>query len=313
LSANDIPGTAGPLSAAASMASPGSEPTEVVLVTGISGSGKSVALHALEDAGFFCVDNLPPELLREFIRLEYERLTVRIAAAVDARTAGSLPHLLTLIGELRAEGVNVRLLFLDASTDVLVRRYSETRRPHPLSNTSPGGDRLHALEESIELERVLLAELRDLSSVIDTSQLRPVQLRQWVRDMVGAQRSALTLVFESFAFKNGVPLDADFVFDLRVLPNPFYVRELRTLTGQDEAVAAYLQAQPEVDEMITEIEGFLRRWLPGFASDQRSYLTVALGCTGGQHRSVYVAQMLAQRFRDRKATLVRHRELDLRS
>jgi len=288
------------------------ERAEVVLVTGISGSGKSVALHALEDAGFFCVDNLPPELLRDFIRLEHERFTMRVAAAVDARAASSLPHLLPLIGELRGEGVDVRLLFLDASTDVLVRRYSETRRPHPLSKGGAAGDRLQALEDSIELERQLLAQLRDMSSVVDTSQLRPVQLRHWVRDMVGVRRSALTLVFESFAFKNGVPLDADFVFDLRVLPNPFYVRELRSLTGQDEAVAAFLQAQPEVGEMLAQIETFLQRWLPGFASDQRSYLTVALGCTGGQHRSVYGVEWLAKRFAGREATLVRHRELDMR-
>ena len=285
---------------------------EVVLVTGISGSGKSVALHALEDAGFFCVDNLPPELLREFIRLEHERFTRRIAVAVDARTAVSLPHLLPLIRELRAEGFDVRLLFLDAANDVLVRRYSETRRPHPLSKSGLTGDRLQALEDSIELERRLLAELREMSSVVDTSQLRPVQLRNWVRDMVGVRRSALTLVFESFAFKNGVPLDADFVFDLRVLPNPFYVRELRNLTGQDEPVADYLRAQPEVEEMLVQIEAFVRRWLPGFASDQRSYLTVALGCTGGQHRSVYGVEWLARRFAADEATLVRHRELDAR-
>lgn len=286
--------------------------SEVVLVTGISGSGKSVALHALEDAGFFCVDNLPPELLREFIRLEHARLTTRVAAAVDVRTAGSLPHLLPLVDELRREGVDVRLLFLDAATDVLVRRYSETRRPHPLAKMGGAGDRLRALEESIELERLLLADLRDISSIIDTSQLRPVQLRNWVRDMVGARRSALTLVFESFAFKHGVPLDADFVFDLRVLPNPFYMRELRALTGQDEAVAEYLQAQPEVGDMLTQIETFIRRWLPGFAADQRSYLTVALGCTGGQHRSVYGVETLARRFERDEATLIRHRELDVR-
>jgi RNase adapter protein RapZ len=286
--------------------------SEVVLVTGISGSGKSIALHALEDAGFFCVDNLPPELLRDFIRLEHERFTTRVAAAVDVRTAGSLPHLLPVIDELRREQVDIRVLFLDATTDVLVRRYSETRRPHPLSKMRASGDRLQALEESIELERELLAELRDVSSIVDTSQLRPVQLRHWVRDMVGARRSSLTLVFESFAFKHGVPLDADIVFDLRVLPNPFYVRELRSLTGQDEPVAAYLQAQPEVGEMLKQIEIFIRRWLPSFAADQRSYLTVALGCTGGQHRSVYGVETLARLLQNDEATLIRHRELDTR-
>jgi RNase adapter protein RapZ len=285
---------------------------EVILVTGISGSGKSVALHALEDAGYFCVDNLPPELLRDFIRLEHQRFARRVAVAVDVRTATSLPALLPLIDELRSEGLNVRPLFLDASTDALLRRFSETRRPHPLSSVPAGGDASRALVESIELERELLADLREVSTVIDTSQLRPALLRNWVRSLVGAREAALTLVFESFAFKNGVPLDADFVFDVRVLPNPHYVRELRPLTGRDAPVAAFLEAQPEVGEMLQQIETFLARWLPSFEDNQRSYLTVALGCTGGQHRSVYGVERLAQRFASRHATLIRHRELDAR-
>jgi UPF0042 nucleotide-binding protein len=288
------------------------EQAEVVLVSGISGSGKSVALHALEDAGFFCVDNLPPELLHEFIRLETARQSLRVAIAVDVRTASSLPHVLPVVNELRARGTSVKVLFLDASTPVLVRRYSESRRPHPLSKAQRSGDRLQALEESIELERLLLAELRDISHVVDTTQLRPAQLRSWVRDMVGARSSSLTLVFESFAYKHGVPLDADFVFDVRVLPNPFYVRELRSLTGQDGPVADYLRAQPEVAEMLQQIDAFVRRWLPGFASDQRSYLTVAVGCTGGQHRSVYAVEWLSARFAAEQSTLKRHRELDAR-
>jgi RNase adapter protein RapZ len=285
---------------------------EVVLVTGISGSGKSVALHALEDAGYFCVDNLPPELLRDFIRLEHERNTHRVAVAVDVRTADSLPSLVPLIQELRQEGVRIRPLFLDASTDALLRRFSETRRPHPLTSMPAGGESARALTEAIELEREILADLREVSTVIDTSQLRPALLRNWVRALVGARDSALTLVFESFAFKHGVPLDADFVFDVRVLPNPYYIRELRPLNGRDEAVAAYLQAQPEVAEMLTQIDTFLRRWLPSFEDDQRSYLTVAIGCTGGQHRSVYAVEWLKRRFDGRLATLVRHREIDAR-
>jgi UPF0042 nucleotide-binding protein len=287
-------------------------PREVVLVTGISGSGKSIALHALEDAGFFCVDNLPPELLREFLRVEQERLERRVAIAVDVRSAGSLPHLLPLLEELRGEGVGIRSLFLDASTDALVRRFSETRRPHPLSKQAAGGDAHRALIDAIELERELLGELREVSTVIDTSLLRPAQLRRWMRDLVGARGSALTLVFESFAYKHGVPRDADFVFDLRVLPNPYYLRELRPQTGRDAAVVAYLDAQPEAIEMLEQIETFLSRWLSPFEDDQRSYLTVAIGCTGGQHRSVYAAEMLAARFSARVVTLVRHRELDAR-
>lgn len=287
---------------------------EVILVTGISGSGKSVALHALEDAGFFCVDNLPPELLRDFIRLEHQRYAHRVAAAVDVRTAGSLPHLLPLIDELRREGVRVRSIFLDASTDALLRRFSETRRPHPLSAVpTSGSDAPRALVEAIELERQLLADLREVSTVIDTSQLRPSLLRGWIRAMVGARQAPLTVVFESFAYKNGVPLDADFVFDVRVLPNPYYLRELRPLSGRDAPVAAYLERQPEVVAMAAQIEAFLNHWLPAFEDDQRSYLTVAIGCTGGQHRSVYLVETLARRFEGRQATLIRHRELDARS
>jgi UPF0042 nucleotide-binding protein len=285
---------------------------EVILVTGISGSGKSVALHALEDAGYFCVDNLPPELLRDFIRLETSRFTHRVAVAVDVRTASSLPSLVTLIGELRSEGVRIQPIFLDASTDALVRRFSETRRPHPLTAPGRDNDAARALIEAIELERLLVSDLREMSTVIDTSQLRPALLRSWVRSLVGARESALTLVFESFAYKHGVPLDADFVFDVRVLPNPYYIRELRPLTGRDAPVAAYLETQPEAREMLEQIRDFLKRWLPSFEGDQRSYLTVALGCTGGQHRSVYGVEWLARQFESRHSTLLRHRELDAR-
>jgi UPF0042 nucleotide-binding protein len=286
---------------------------EVVLVTGISGSGKSVALHALEDAGFFCVDNLPPELLRQFLQLEHSRSARRVAIAVDVRSAGSLPHLLPLLKQLRAEGIVISSVFLDANTDALVRRFSETRRPHPLSKEPDTASYEHrALIEAIELERELLAELREAATVLDTSQLRPTQLRIWIRDLVTASANQLTLVFESFAFKHGVPLDADYVFDVRVLPNPHYIRELRPLTGRDAPVAAYLEAQPEAGEMLGQIEAFLRRWLPAFEEDQRSYLTVAIGCTGGQHRSVYFVETLAKRFGLQASVLIRHRELDAR-
>ena len=275
----------------------------IVLVTGISGSGKSVALHALEDAGFFCVDNLPPELLRDFLRLEQERHDRRIAIAVDVRSADSLPHLLPILARLKAEGIAIQSVFLDATTGALLRRFSETRRSHPLADRG-------ALVDAIQLERQLLAGLRDISTVIDTSQLRPTQLRAWMRELVGTAGSRLTLVFESFAFRHGVPLDADYVFDVRVLPNPHYIRELRPLTGRDAAVADYLAAQPEAVEMLAQIEAFLKRWLPAFEADQRSYLTVAIGCTGGQHRSVWFAERLAERFTTLATTVIRHREIE---
>ena len=283
----------------------------VVLISGISGSGKSVALNALEDAGYFCVDNLPPELLHDFIRLERKFPSRRLAIAADVRTASSLPKLLPMIDTLRREGTPVLPIFLDSRTETLVRRFSETRRRHPLSaEDDDNGLSRTALGEAIEREREMLSLLREISTVIDTSDLRPTQLRSWVRQLVGAAHSSLTLVFESFAFKHGVPRDADLVFDLRVLPNPHYVRELRALNGRDAGVIDFLRAQPEVAEMLAQIEGFLARWLPAYEQDQRSYLTVAIGCTGGQHRSVYSAEQLAARFRERIPTLIRHREIE---
>lgn len=289
------------------------EQSDVVLVTGVSGGGKSIAMHALEDAGFFCVDNLPPELLLDFLKLEQQRGKRRVAIAVDVRSAGSLPHLLPLIKQLRSEGVALRSIFLDANTETLMRRFSETRRPHPLRQhpaSESGEDEHRALLDAIHLERELLAAVRVESTVIDTSQLRPAQLRAWVRDLVVVSGDSLTLVFESFAFKHGVPSDADFVFDVRVLPNPYYDRELRPLTGRDEPVARFLEAQPEVRLMLSQISAFIAQWLPNFSADQRSYLTVAIGCTGGQHRSVYLVETLCKQFAYHGQVLKRHRELD---
>jgi UPF0042 nucleotide-binding protein len=297
---------------------------DVVLLTGMSGGGKSVAMHALEDAGYFCVDNLPAELLLDFLKLEEQRGERRVAIAVDVRSSGSLPLMLPLLKQLRAAGVPVRSIFLDASNEALMRRFSETRRPHPLredrettfgglDGTAAAAESHRLLLDAIKLERELLGGLKAESTIIDTSQLRPAQLRAWLGDLVGPNAGTkLTLVFESFAFKHGVPSDADFVFDVRVLPNPYYDRELRPLTGRDAPVAAYLAAQPEVGLMMGQIAGFLSRWLPHFAADQRSYLTVAIGCTGGQHRSVYLVEMLARQFSHHGHVLRRHRELDAR-
>lgn len=282
---------------------------DLVLVTGLSGGGKSIAMHALEDAGFFCVDNLPPELLLDFLKVESHRGERRVAIAVDVRSRGSLPHLLPLIKQLRTQGQALRSIFLDASTDALMRRFSETRRPHPL-RADTAGDEHRALLDAIELERELLAAIRVESTVIDTSLLRPAQLRAWVRDLVSVSGQSLTLVFESFAFKAGVPSDADFVFDVRVLPNPYYVAELRAQNGRDAPVADYLADQPEVGLMRSQIAAFLTQWLPSFSADQRSYLTVAIGCTGGQHRSVYLVEALAKQFAHHGRVLKRHRELD---
>jgi UPF0042 nucleotide-binding protein len=282
---------------------------DMVLITGMSGSGKSVALHALEDAGYYCVDNLPPELLDSFVALELKHGASRVAIAMDVRSAASLPLVPPQLPALRAQGVAIKSIFLDASTDTLVRRFSETRRRHPLS-LGDASDQHRALVEAIELERELLGEIREQALVLDTSMIRSSQLQAYVKSLVSAPAGRLTLVFESFAFKRGVPLDADFVFDVRMLPNPHYESELRALTGRDKPVANYLLAHPEVTEMFNSIEGFLTQWLQPLVSDHRSYVTVAIGCTGGQHRSVYLVEALTLAFNQNWQTLKRHRELD---
>ena len=288
-------------------------PMEMVLITGMSGSGKSVALHALEDAGFYCVDNLPPELLLPFVKLESKHKALRLAIAMDVRSATSLPQVPQLLDALRTRGVIVKPLFLDATTDTLVRRYSETRRKHPLSQSDslPGQpEARRALVDAIELERELLAALREQAHVIDSSMIRPAQLQGYVKALVSTPGKHMTLVFESFAFKRGVPTDADFMFDVRMLPNPHYEPALKSLTGRDAPVAAFLRTQADVLRMQQEITTFLSAWLPNMERDHRSYVTVAIGCTGGQHRSVYLVEQLAQHFSSDWVTLRRHRELD---
>lgn len=286
---------------------------DIVLITGMSGSGKSVALHALEDAGYYCVDNLPPELLGPFIALQQEQNATHVAIAMDVRSGVSLPLVPQQLDRLRKDGIAMRSLFLDATTDALVRRYSETRRRHPLSRQSQVSDlpeQQRVLVQSIDLERELLADLRDGADVIDTSIIRPAQLQSYIKALIAAPESALTLVFESFAFKRGVPLDADYVFDVRMLPNPHYVPALRPLTGRDSEVIDWLRGHDDVARMYGDIEQFLGRWLDALARDHRSYVTVAIGCTGGQHRSVFLVEQLARGFGARWAALKRHRELD---
>lgn len=283
---------------------------EIVLITGMSGSGKSVALNALEDAGYFCVDNLPTELLQSFVDLQQQQKARHIAIAVDVRSGNSLQQLPGLLVNLRAQGHQIKSLFLDAATSTLVHRYSETRRRHPLSKPSNAqSDFNRALIEAIELERELLSALREQSQVIDTSLLRSAQLQSHIKEVINLPGNPLTLVFESFAFKRGIPVDADYVFDVRMLPNPHYESGLRDLTGRDKPVSDYLRAQPEVDLMRQHIERFLNQWLEALLSNHRSYVTVAIGCTGGQHRSVYLVEELARRFEGRWNTLKRHREL----
>jgi UPF0042 nucleotide-binding protein len=293
----------------------------IVIITGMSGSGKSVALHALEDIGYYCVDNLPPELLQDFVALEHKQQASHVAIATDARSGASLQLVTEQLQALRAQGHSVRAIFLDASTTTLVRRYSETRRKHPLAQTrsdptSLDGEELRRdLVQSIELERELLNNIRAESHIVDTSAIRPVRLQAYIKELTRTPTTQMTLVFESFAFKRGVPVDADYVFDVRMLPNPHYEPGLRDLTGRDAPVADFLSAQTEVQTMQRGITQFLEQWLEPMAKDQRSYVTVAIGCTGGQHRSVFLVEQLTRLFSARKeapwVTLKRHRELDV--
>jgi len=276
---------------------------QLILITGLSGSGKSVALNVLEDAGFYYVDNLPAKLLPQMVNFLAEGGHPRVALSLELRSAEVLGGLPQQLADIRAHGHDVRVLFLEAKTDTLIKRFSETRRRHPLSD---GG---LTLTECIERERGLLAGLADIADRVDTSDLGPNTLRKWVKDFVGNPATGLTLLFESFGFKHGIPLDADLVFDVRCLPNPNYDPHLRPLTGRDRAVIEFLAADASTQKLLEDIRRFIADWLPAFERDNRSYLTVAIGCTGGQHRSVYFAETLAARFQSRSQVLVRHREI----
>jgi UPF0042 nucleotide-binding protein len=274
----------------------------IVLVSGLSGAGKSIALDVLEDAGYYCVDNLPATLLMDVVRFLGEAGHERAALSVDARSA-ALAALPQAVARLKAGGTDCRVLFLEASTPALVRRFSETRRSHPL--TAEG----LTLAEAIERERALMAEAAELGHRIDTSELQPRMLAAWIRDLLGLGPGAPVLLVESFAYRDGIPLDADWVIDARMLPNPHYDPALRPLTGRDDAVIRYLEAQEPVARLLADMQGFLARWLPEAVKEGRSYLTVAIGCTGGRHRSVYLAEKLAAGFAGEWRVLVRHRGL----
>lgn len=278
----------------------------LVLVSGLSGSGKSVALKALEDAGFFCVDNLPATLVSAMVDSLPQRRAgeARIAISIDARTGDTIAALPHIIEELRQRDIDCRAVFLEANDDALARRFSETRRPHPLADRISTG-----IKDCIDEERRLLADVADLSHRIDTSDVGPNTLRAWIRDWLKLDRNRITLAFQSFGFKHGIPIDADLVFDARFLPNPFYDPKLRALSGKDEPVRQFLQADLNVGHLIDDIASFLIRWLPSYVRDNRAALTIAIGCTGGQHRSVYIVEELAQRFGSDQQVLIRHRDL----
>ncbi len=276
---------------------------DLLLISGVSGSGKNVALGALEDSGYYAVNNLPLPMLVDTAGYLAHAGRHRVAIAIDVKIGPGLPRLSDFIARLREAGWTVRFLYLDAKTDTLVKRFSETRRRHPFSSDT------RTLTEAIEFERGLIINVRSLGFVFDTSELPAAALRRWIKDFVSVDASRLTLLFESFGFKHGLPLDADLVFDVRCLPNPHYEPALAPLTGIDAAVVDFLEAVPEVERMYTDIYSFVAGWLPDYARDNRNYLTVAIGCTGGRHRSVYFVERLARAFSPRYQVLTRHREL----
>ncbi|MBX3705104.1 MAG: RNase adapter RapZ [Pseudomonadales bacterium] len=281
----------------------------LIVISGRSGSGKTTALRALEDAGYNCIDNFPVVLLQSLVHdalRDPDQQNANIAVCIDARSR-SLARFPEILLSLDRMDVDCQVIYLDAASATLVQRFSETRRRHPLTN------RHTDLLQAIEAERDLLEGIADLADLnIDTTLLRGRALAELVKDrVIGEVRNGLSLLFRSFGFKFGVPVDADLVFDLRCLPNPYWIPELNPLTGLDAPVARFFEQSPDVGAMFDDIAGFLERWLPRFENDQRTYLTVALGCTGGQHRSVYMAERLRARFDGRFAgVLVRHRELD---
>lgn len=284
---------------------------KLTIVSGLSGSGKSVALHMLEDMGYYCIDNLPVAVLRSFVREtvatgdpEYSLMAVGVDARNRPAEVETLPDLLETFSK---EGIHCELVFLDADEDILLRRYSETRRRHPLA----GAER--TLPDAIREERRLLAAIAERADlVIDTSRLTANRLRELIHDRLGdGDKTSLSLMFESFGFKHGVPRDADFVFDVRCLPNPHWEPALRPRTGRDQEVIDYLTASEMVGRMVGDLIDFLDQWLPPFEVGRRSYVTVAVGCTGGQHRSVYVVDRLVEHFREKWGRVVtRHIGLD---
>jgi UPF0042 nucleotide-binding protein len=276
---------------------------QLFLISGLSGSGKSIALKVLEDSGYYCVDNIPADLLATLVDHLQQAGYKKIAVSIDVRSANSVQRLPHLLQQIRQQAADVHVLYLDAQTDTLVKRFSETRRLHPLS------DGVRTLPECVSYERELLTAISDIGHHIDTTELNANALRAWIKQFIQLDRARLTLLFQSFGFKHGIPLDADLVFDVRCLPNPHYDEKLRPLTGCDTAVIDFLNSTTSMQDMFGDIVNFLERWLPNFIADNRSYLTVAIGCTGGQHRSVYLAEKLAHHFEKQQQVLVRHRQL----
>lgn len=279
----------------------------LIIVSGRSGSGKSVALRALEDMGFYCVDNLPVTLLPYLAKTLAERDISSAAVSIDVRNLPDDPEILEQVLDSLPNHLSPQLLFLDTDRNTLIRRYSDTRRLHPLSTQNL------SLESAVDAENTLLESLRSRADlVIDTTEMSVHELAEMLRSrLLGKRERELTMVFESFGFKHGIPIDADYVFDVRFLPNPHWDPKLRPMTGLDKPVMAFLESHTEVDNFIYQTRSYLEQWLPMLETNNRSYLTVAIGCTGGKHRSVYVAEQLANYFRSQgKNVQSRHRTLE---
>jgi len=280
-----------------------------IVISGLSGAGKSIALNVLEDLGYYCVDNLPLGLLEAFaVELAAaEPIPDRVAAVIDARNlSAAFDRFPDIKAAIRDQGIDCEVVFLEADDNALTKRFSETRRKHPLTAANV------ALLEAIQRERTLLEPVRDLAdSCIDTSHTQFHELRDLIRQRVDRRPlESMSLQFLSFGYKHGIPLDADFVFDVRSLPNPYWELGLRQLNGRDEKVVAFLDSQPAASSMLESLKEFLDQWIPSFEDDNRAYLTVAVGCTGGNHRSVYVVERLATQFREgRSGVLLRHRDI----
>lgn len=281
---------------------------QLILVSGLSGSGKSVALKALEDSGYFAVDNLPATLISALLDSHQSNpgSGQKIAISIDARTSDTLAALPRIVEELQERGIDCRIIFLEANDAALARRFSEARRPHPMVDRISGG-----IAACIAEERRVLSDVVDLAHRMDTSDVSPNTLRAWIKDWLKLDRNRISLAFQSFGFKHGIPMDADLVFDTRFLPNPFYDPKLRPLSGKDAAVREFLEADLNVARLIDDISSFLMRWLPFYVRDNRAALTIAIGCTGGQHRSVYIVEELAERFGSEQQVLIRHRDLNI--
>lgn len=283
---------------------------KLTIISGRSGSGKSTVLHVLEDRGYYCIDNLPASLLSSLAsRISSDATGIpNVAVSIDARNiSADLDIFPSIINELKNKSLPTEIVFLDANSQTLLKRFSESRRKHPLSSEAIG------LKEAIDKESELLEAISIMASLsIDTSNMSLHQLRDTVKNhLLDDQQTTLALLFQSFGFKNGLPVDADIVYDVRCLPNPYWDNSLRSLTGLDDAVVGFLDSQEEVQEMCSDIENFLQKWIPSFESNNRSYITVALGCTGGQHRSVYMCEKLGEIFSTQGSNVqVRHRELD---